>query len=354
MAPNDVVVLGVGVMSAVGLSAQESAASIRAGTMRFTASSFRDHRFEPFTLAEVEERGLPALASAAAGSPELSSRESRLLRLAAAPLHECLTPLGDRVTALGLALALPESTTTRPLDGDRFLTLLAAQMGGIVNPGGSNAAFRGRAGGLVAIGAAAEMIRTGQAAMAIAGAIDTYRDLYVLGTLDLEKRVKSSAHLDGFIPGEGAAFILLGSRHAAQRAGLAPMAVVSRVAQGFEKGHQYSDEPYLGAGLAETIGLLAAAGELASPAQEVYSSINGESFWGKEWGVAHIRNKASFTEAHRFWHPADCWGDTGAAAGPMMVALGALGLRDGYRNAPCLVYCSSDRGGRAALALLAP
>jgi 3-oxoacyl-[acyl-carrier-protein] synthase-1 len=50
-------------------------------------------------------------------------------------------------------------------------------------------------------------------------------------------------------------------------------------------------------------------------------------------------------------HPADCCGDTGAAAGPLMTGLAALGLAGGYRRGPCLVYGSSDRGGRAALAV---
>ena len=40
--------------------------------------------------------------------------------------------------------------------------------------------------------------------MMIVGGVDSYLDLYVLGTLDLDKRIKSSTHLDGLIPGEGA------------------------------------------------------------------------------------------------------------------------------------------------------
>jgi hypothetical protein len=31
--------------------------------------------------------------------------------------------------------------------------------------------------------------------------------------------------------------------------------------------------------------------------------------------------------------------------------LAALGMREGYRRSPSLVYCSSDRGPRAALAV---
>jgi 3-oxoacyl-[acyl-carrier-protein] synthase-1 len=52
-------------------------------------------------------------------------------------------------------------------------------------------------------------------------------------------------------------------------------------------------------------------------------------------------------------HPADCLGDTGAACGPIMAGLAALGIAGGYRRSPCLVYGSSDDGPRAALGVLA-
>ena len=58
----DPLIVGVGMMTAVGLTAVETAASVRATTMRFTESAFRDHRSDPITLAEVPDDGLPPLA----------------------------------------------------------------------------------------------------------------------------------------------------------------------------------------------------------------------------------------------------------------------------------------------------
>ena len=77
--------------------------------------------------------------------------------------------------------------------------------------------------------------------------------------------------------------------------------------------------------------------------------MNGENHWAKEWGVSFIRNSAAFDPDHGFHHPADCYGDTGAACGPLMVGLAALGIRNGKQGGPTLVYGSSDRGERAAL-----
>jgi 3-oxoacyl-[acyl-carrier-protein] synthase-1 len=77
--------------------------------------------------------------------------------------------------------------------------------------------------------------------------------------------------------------------------------------------------------------------------------MNGESHWAKEWGVAFIRNRDRFVESHGMHHPADCHGDTGAAAGLIMVGLAALGIQEGYRSSPSLVYASSDQGERAVV-----
>jgi 3-oxoacyl-[acyl-carrier-protein] synthase-1 len=349
MAGDIVFVVGTGMMTAVGLTTAETAASVRSATMRFTETPIRDHRFAPFTLAEVIEDGLPELVTDLEEVPGLTSREGRMLRLGTMPLQECLKPLGRRAAAPGLVLALPETQTTRPLDGKQFLQRFALQTNNSFNLGQSDASQVGRAGGLAAIGAAADRIRAGKAKFMIAGGIDSYRDLYVLGTLDKEKRVKSAVHLDGFIPGEGAGFVLLASQDAAVQDGITPLATISPVAQGLETGHLYSEEPYRGEGLAMAVEKLAASGTADGPIAEVYSSMNGESHWGKEWGVSFIRNRAAFLPDHGIHHPADCLGDAGAASGLILLGLAVHGLQHHYRRGPCLVYCSSDRGQRAAL-----
>jgi 3-oxoacyl-[acyl-carrier-protein] synthase-1 len=188
----------------------------------------------------------------------------------------------------------------------------------------------------------------------IAGGVDTYRDEFILQALDAEGRVRSETSTDGFIPGEGAAFVLLASPRAAATYGLAPIARFSRAALGFEPGHLYSEEPYRGTGLAATLAQLRTVGTTEGPLEEVYSSMNGESHWAKEWGVSYTRNHSAFSPAHGVHHPAECCGDTGAACGPLMLGLAALGIRGGYRRSPAVVYASSDRGQRAAVVVAAP
>jgi 3-oxoacyl-[acyl-carrier-protein] synthase-1 len=355
MVPEPALLVGLGLVTAVGLTAAETAASARAGTMRFEESQFHDRRSVPFTLAQVPDDGLQDVEDAIAAVPGVTSRELRMLRLATTPLTECLAPLAasKRSDPLPLCLALPEMETTKALDRGRFLQLLAAQTGNRIDVERSDSSHVGRAGGVRAVGQAVAAIQSQGADLVIAGAVDTYRDSYVLAKLDAEKRVKSTVNLDGFIPGEGAAFLLLASARAAAARGLTPFASVSPAAVAFEAGHLYSAEPYRGDGLAATLAQLVASGVVDSPIADVYSSMNGESHWGKEWGVGYIRNRAAFKPDHGMHHPADCFGDTGAACGPILIALAALGIKAGYRRGPALVYSSSDHGLRAAAVIAA-
>ncbi len=351
MAADPVVIVGLGMMTSVGLTKTETSSSVRAGVMRYTETDIRDRAFDRVTLAEVPEDALPGLQTSLESGGGMTARERRMLRLATMPLRESAAPLAGRRNEQRppLCLALPEAETTRPLDRARFVHLLAAQSGWLFDPERSDGSHSGRAGGLAALGQAVAAIQAGAAEFVIAGGVDTYRDLFVLGSLDAAGRMKSARNLDGFIPGEGACFALLTSAHAAQGHGLKALAQVSPVAMGIEPGHLFSSEPYRGDGLAATFAALAATGAVEQPITDVYSSMNGESHWAKEWGVSQLRARGLFHPNVRLHHPADCFGDTGAACGPLMVGLAASAAGNGAPEKFTLVCSSSDRGPRAAL-----
>jgi 3-oxoacyl-[acyl-carrier-protein] synthase-1 len=138
--------------------------------------------------------------------------------------------------------------------------------------------------------------------------------------------------------------------------GSAPLARVAGVGRGHEAGHLYSSEPHRGDGLAAAVraALDAGAGAEADPSARVaciYAGLNGESYWGKELGVAQIRCADRLLDPIRIEHPADCCGDAGAALGPLMLGLAALDLARGRVDGPCLVWAGSDRGERVAALL---
>jgi 3-oxoacyl-[acyl-carrier-protein] synthase-1 len=353
MSPNDTVIVGLGMTTPVGLSAAETSASVRSNVMRMTAISWQDDHFEPFVVAEVPAEGLPELAPEIGRDLSLTQREARLLRLAAMPVLQALKTLPPDAGKPGLVAALPEHDTSQPIDPAVFLDRLAIETGEAFEPKTSNAAPRGRAGGIAAIGTAAEALRSGAAKWMLAGGIDSFRDPYILGVLTAEGRVKTATNLDGFVPGESAAFLLMTTRATAASARMTALARLSRAGLGFESGHLYSSEPYRGDGLANTLSQFLPAAGVHEPIAEVYSSMNGESHWAKEWSVAFIRNREAFQPDADIHHPADCYGDPGAAAGPLMVGLAALGMLQNFRRSPALVYCSSDHGERAMLAVTA-
>ena len=148
--------------------------------------------------------------------------------------------------------------------------------------------------------------------------------------------------------------LLLTDGRTEQQTDLKPLARISPVCEGFEEGHLGSEKPYKGDGLAAAVEKLLQESGPDEPVQEVYSSMNGENHWAKEWAVAYLRNQAAFNTEHGIHHPADCFGDTGAACGSLLTGLAALGNMQGYRKSPSLVYCSSDGGERAAVIVSSP
>jgi 3-oxoacyl-[acyl-carrier-protein] synthase I len=246
-------------------------------------------------------------------------------------------------------LGTPEAWPGRPdPSGEKFLAHLAAQTKLSFDLSKSKMFPMGRAAGLYALQEALQRLKTGQTEQIVVGGVDTYLDLYLLGTLDMEGRVLAEGVMDGFIPGEGAGFLLLRSA-TKPVSGKSSLASVLGVATGVEKGHRYSEEIYRGDGLAGTLQQLFRSVSLSKDkVRTVYAGFNGENFWAKEWGVAYMRSQEQFETDFRVEHPADCFGDPGAALGPITVGLAAIGMQKGYRKGPTLVWCSSDREPRAA------
>lgn len=347
MAQDPIVIASAGVVTPIGLSLAETAAAARARVARLHEIDWMDRRFQPFIVGTVPDEGLPDLAPPLAEQP-LQFREARMLRLAHVALEEAMAPLQGQRGRVPLLLGLPEQHTTQPLQPRKFLERLDQQLPGLLDLGRSLAVPRGRAAGLMALREASTRLQRGDSPYLLVGGVDTLVDLYVLGTLDLQGRVRNEVNSDGFSPSEGAAFLLLCQASTARNHGLQPLATLLGAAQGQEPGHLYADQPYLGEGLAGAFATLLAEAPPPQPIASVYASFNGERYWAREFGVARLRQSASFEPDHQMEHPAECFGDLGSAHGPALAALAAHGLRHGYRPAPCLVYASSDHGDRAA------
>jgi 3-oxoacyl-[acyl-carrier-protein] synthase-1 len=344
-------ILAVGMVTPVGLYTASAAAAVRAGVSRVYESSVHNKHFEPHRMALVPADVLPPLALRLDSRP-MASANARMLRLAAPALQQA-SAIGSQAPA-ALFLGLPATPPGEPeVVAPSFLTDLAtqAEVDRKLDLANSKLRREGGAAGLFALCDALAHLQGRRAEHVFVGGVDTFLDLRPLSRLDAENRILGERVMDGFIPGEGAAVLHLATPAYAKRIGARPLARVVAGAMGLEKGHRYSAEPYRGDGLAQTFQNLFAAVPPSQPAPCVYAGFNGESLPAKEWGVAHLRSSSRFAADHRIEHPADCIGDTGAAAGPIMMGLAAVGIQKGYRPTPCLVWCTSDREPRAAALL---
>ena len=349
MALSGAVITRMGMITPVGLNAAQTAASVRAGLDRFGETSIYDKRFQPFTMSILPDDVLPPLAPELEKVMGLTSRQIRMLRLATPALQEAVAGVAD-VQRIPLYLGGAEPLENRPAPlAEPFLRQLGIQTEAAFDVANSKVFPDGRAAGLVALKAAMDLLVSGKVEAVLVGGVDTFLDLYLLGTLDMEDRILGPGIMDGLIPGEGAAFLLLTTHHRAAALGTPALGALSPVSLGFEAGHMYSEQPYRGDGLAGAFTGLFSAGGVAEPIRELYSAMNGEYHWAKELGVAFIRHNGYFDPSYGMHHPADCIGDTGAAAGIILTGMASTGICKGYRRGPVLVTCSSDRGVRGAV-----
>lgn len=341
MAKFEASIIGMGMVTSVGLNAGQTAASVRAGLSGASESAVRDQHFDPMVLCTLPDDALAPLAD---GIGTTALRQTRMLRLGAPALQEALGNIQNTESIpllLGVGEKGPEGASPVSSSFIEQLTLQAQRPLLIAR---SRIIDSGRASGLIAIKEAMALLGSGVPHV-LAGGIDTYLDLRLLATLDREGRILGPRRMDGFIPGEGAAFVLLSKASASA----GETARICNAALGYEEGHIYSDAPYRGDGLAATLAELFDGAGAKPKIASVFAGFNGESFNAKEWGVAFLRNGSRFEERHAMAHPVDCIGDTGAALGPIMVCLAAIGQRKGYVSGPSLIWCASDYGPRAAV-----
>lgn len=355
MAGESAWICGIGMVTPVGDSAAQTVTSVRAGISGYAVSPVHNKGFLPMTLSLVPEDVLPPLRDELLDHPRLSSRQVRMLRLAHPALLEAVAALPEHHLQrnLPLFLAGPETFPSRPLAiTETFLNLLAAQTQVAVDRPGSKLFTTGRSAGMQALRAALDSLATGKSHFVLVGGVDSYLDLYLLGMLDADDRVLADGIMDGFAPAEGAGFLLLCSDTARDAMGTQPPIKLHSPGFSEEPGHRYSDTPHLGEGLSRAVSI-ALEGVGDTVVRTVFSGMNGESFWAKEWGVAYSRNASAIDPDFRFEHPADCYGDLGAATAPVLIGLAASGMLQGHTAGPCLSCVSAELGERAATVITA-
>lgn len=340
-----VYVAAVGVITAVGGNAPMTNAAIKSGISRYSPTGYYNHRNYAMIGTFVPEDAMPSLNEKLKWIG-LTGREKRLIRLASVALLEVYESSVIK-SNVPMFLAGPEniSNSVRPVTGN-ILKQIQVQSDVSIDLGKSRYFATGRAGVIEAIDLAFKYFESSEERYVLVGGVDTYLDPAMLSSLDMDKRVIAENISDGFAPGEGAAFLLL----TRDRAKAEYPAALFKPGLAIEEGHRYSDEPYRGNGLADAFSAsISNAGVREIDA--IFSTMNGESFGIKEFGVANVRNSAFLNPECEHIHPADCIGDVGAAAGAILISLALSEYEQGRRSSPVLIYGASDFSNRAAICL---
>lgn len=331
-------ITALGMVSPVGADAIMTAASVRSGISAYEASSVINKDFNPVVMALVPEDALPPLEDELK-SQHLTARQQRMLRLCTPAMQQLADVLK---TPMPLMLCGPEKLPgRRSVVSDTFLKQLQVQSKASFDLDNSYVFAEGRAAGFYALEVAIQLLESGHQQVMLGG-VDSFLDLYLLATLDNDDRILAEGVMDAFVPGEAAVFMLLKLADEQSSVKIYPPGIAD------EPGHRYSSEPYKGDGLANAV---RESLEKAPPVpvNTIMAGFNGEHFHAKEWGVAAIRNAAQIDSDFNMLHPADCYGDIGAATGPMLMALASMGLLDGYYRGPVLAWASSEIQQRAGV-----
>ncbi|MFO1049131.1 MAG: hypothetical protein U1E52_14670 [Geminicoccaceae bacterium] len=321
-------------VSPLGYSVDSTCAALRAKISAFAELRYQDDLGEPIVGAIIPD--LPW---------EMRGR-ARLVAIAQLVLESLDAELGSHLPWGHMPLILCTRESARPgphlggivaeLQFPHDTTFGGAQAVHIAS--GHVAAFEGveRARRLLAV--------DGEEACLIL-AVDSLIDARTLSWLDGNSRLKTSAQTDGIIPGEAGCLALATLRpHAPGHV------VVKGIGLATEAATVLNDEPLRAEGL--TVALREALREAGIGLHDVdfrLSDVAGESYAFEELVLAQTRLMRKVRPSQPLWHPADCIGDCGAAAGLVQLAWAGQAFQRDYAPGPlAALHGSSVFGARAA------
>ncbi len=350
-------IAGIGMITSVGADTDMTAIGIAAEYSGYRVSDYFTQDGQPVTMSNVPEAVFPQVEAEIDQGNRYRSQFEHIIKMAIVALREALaqqpylalssTP--QTVIPLVLALAEPRHTVMH-IDHKMLIANLAAQDDLPLSSDRVHRLHTGRAAGIQGVDIALRYLYEAGEDYVLLGGSDSPLHYPLIHDLSAGQRLLAPGVMDGFAPGEGAGYLLL-TRHP-QRALVQNQQIIalSQPGMGEEPGnlHDESDQPYLGDGLDQAFkGAL--ADNHGRNIHTIYSSMNGEHYWAKECAVAMLRSEHHLQEQITIAHPADCYGDLGAATGPVLMGLAAHNLLSHTGPNSHLVYSSADGALRAAV-----
>lgn len=340
-------IVAIGARTPVGLTAETSAAAVRAGISRLREFPFAAQNGEPVVVA-----------ADATLSHTLEGRE-RILLLIEDVLEQIARMLAQGEAHRGksyLALALPEA---RPGFTDDDASWVAESVRARLRESGLEIQVevpgRGHAGGIRAIELISQECARNPHELFLAVGAESYHHPDTFLWLERNRQFAQPGVRSGFYPGEGAACLALAGAELRARLRLPCLAIVRGVSTAQETRLRGSETGSFGVGMTSATRAATAALEMPREAVDtLYIDINGERYRSEEWGFVAMRAAEVFRSL-RYKAPADCWGDVGAAWTTLASILAVQSYVRGYARGPrSLVLAGSESGLRGAMLLQAP
>ncbi len=344
-------ITGIGICSALGAGTRQCCAALRAGLSRVEESErYRMRALDPNDELE------PLRAAPAPAVPPRARFAERLYPLALAALDEAVAEAGltrQALAAASLHLALPGAS--RPGYG-AFETAFPAELarrGGIAPFAQVTASRAGHSGAVEAMASALQQLKRQPEGAAVVLAVDSLLDRETLRWLDARDRLKGSRNPEGIAVGEAAVALVVERTRRAEGRGATLRATVDAFGLAREEATVFTVErPCTGTGLSRALREAVAALEAPPAPPWVLTDHNGERYRALELGYVINRVTEVFSELRHTWYAADGLGDTGAAAGGVLIARAAHAFERGYAPAAqAMVLTGSDDGGRGVLVL---
>jgi 3-oxoacyl-[acyl-carrier-protein] synthase-1 len=358
MADADLAVVGIGMVSPVGLDAVNGCAAIRAGISR--ADVLRGYE-QVGVVSDDDER---VVGHRIAGVTEGFSFLGLWVRLADFALRDLMryARLSETDSAFWRRTAI--FCATPAIDGGRYVLQeeddpqeLLSTFGDILLevvglPVQSlHTIPADHVGAAVALDRARSLLDTNAADRAVILGIDSLADAHSVQWLAKTDRLKTGDRPNGLAPGEAGACVLLEPMSAAMERGVAAEAFIRDwFVSTVEAPSSGRPVHYEGRARADAIMPLLTPDHPFNG--DIYSDLNGEDWRAHEFGNAVVRLRQVITDEATWNFPATSTGDTGAASGVVALCLAIRSLVRRYsKHDRVLVTSLSQRGQGAAIAV---
>ncbi len=331
-----IAIQATGLVSSVGLDVRTSCAAIRA---KLTNPS--ETRFVDPTGEWILGHAVPL--------PQPWRGLSKLAHMAASAIEECLRGLPKTDwSELPLLLCLAEQDRPgRPEHIDDALFTAIQDLLDVRFSADSVIISHGRVSTAVAMAHAGKLLGDRKCDRVLVAATDSLLTAPTLLAYGKADRLLTRYNSNGFMPGEAGAAVLFG------RPGTHSELRCTGIGFGVENSHIDSEEPLRASGLSEAIKqALAEAGCEMHDLDFRITDIAGEQYYFKEAALALSRTLRRRKETFDLWHPSECIGETGSAAGLAVLAVADAACRKRYGPGNNIMAQLSNDNGRRAAAVL--